>query len=161
MKKRILVILLFLSTLLTFGAETEYTKQNEINELIQTGIYYYWHGGDLKKVENDFFKGITLKGKYDVVEESFKKASLLNPERLDLKFGVASTKIIQGKTVDAIEKYKEISKQDKDNFDSRILTLMYSKVLDDKSIYDSTLTGLNKKFPDKTKEFMEKNRECR
>ena len=68
-----------------------------IDELAQTGIYYYWNGGDLKKVEEEFFKGITLKGKYDVVEESFKKASTLDPERLNLKFSVASTQIIQKK----------------------------------------------------------------
>jgi hypothetical protein len=39
-------------------------------------MYYYWHGGDLEKAEKEIFKGITLKGKYDVVEQAFKEATL-------------------------------------------------------------------------------------
>ena len=37
-------------------------NQEKINQLTQNGMVFYWHGGDLKKAEKEFFKGITLKG---------------------------------------------------------------------------------------------------
>ncbi len=156
MKKFLISLLLIVMSMLTIAEQSKFDKQREINELVQTGIYYYWNGGDLKKVENEFFKGITLKGKYDVVEEAFKKASSLDPQRLDLRFSIASTQIIQGKIDDAIATYNEIIKLDKNNFEARILKAMYAKASDKLDIYNQTIKELNSMFPDRTASYLRK-----
>jgi hypothetical protein len=63
--------------------------------VIALAIYYYWHGGDVHKAEKEIFKGITLRGKYDVVENVFREATVLDLYALDLKFSLASTQLIQ------------------------------------------------------------------
>ena len=156
MKKILISLLLIVMSVFTLAEQTKFDKQREINELVQTGIYYYWNGGDLKKVENEFFKGITLKGKYDVVEEAFKKASALDPQRLDLRFSIASTQIIQGKIDEAIATYDGIVKLDKNNFEARILKAMYAKVSDKTEMYDQTIKALKEKFPNKTEAYLKK-----
>ena len=156
MKKMLISLLLIVMSVFTLAEQTKFDKQREINELVQTGIYYYWNGGDLKKVENEFFKGITLKGKYDVVEEAFKKASALDPQRLDLRFSIASTQIIQGKIDEAIATYDGIVKLDKNNFEARILKAMYAKVSDKTEMYDQTIKVLKDKFPNKTEAYLKK-----
>lgn len=156
MKKILISLLLIIMSVFTLAEQTKFDKQREINELVQTGIYYYWNGGDLKKVENEFFKGITLKGKYDVVEEAFKKASALDPQRLDLRFSIASTQIIQGKIDEAIATYDGIVKLDKNNFEARILKAMYAKVSDKTEMYDQTIKALKEKFPNKIEAYLKK-----
>ena len=156
MKKMLISLLLIVMSVFTLAEQTKFDKQREINELVQTGIYYYWNGGDLKKVENEFFKGITLKGKYDVVEEAFKKASALDPQRLDLRFSIASTQIIQGKIDEAIATYDGIVKLDKNNFEARILKAMYAKVSDKTEMYDQTIKALKEKFANKIEAYLKK-----
>ena len=156
MKKMLISLLLIVMSVFTLAEQTKFDKQREINELVQTGIYYYWNGGDLKKVENEFFKGITLKGKYDVVEEAFKKASALDPQRLDLRFSIASTQIIQGKIDEAIATYDGIVKLDKNNFEARILKAMYANVSDKTEMYDQTIKVLKDKFPNKPEAYLKK-----
>ena len=156
MKKMLISLLLIVMSVFTLAEQTKFDKQREINELVQTGLYYYWNGGDLKKVENEFFKGITLKGKYDVVEEAFKKASALDPQRLDLRFSIASTQIIQGKIDEAIATYDGIVKLDKNNFEARILKAMYAKVSDKTEMYDQTIKALKEKFPNKIEAYLKK-----
>ena len=156
MKKMLISLLLIVMSVFTLAEQTKFDKQREINELVQTGIYYYWNGGDLKKVENEFFKGITLKGKYDVVEEAFKKASALDPQRLDLRFSIASTQIIQGKIDEAIATYDGIVKLDKNNFEARILKAMYAKVSDKTEMYEQTIKALKEKFPNKIEAYLKK-----
>lgn len=104
-----------------------YVNQDKICDYTQKGMEYYWHGGDLKKAEKEFFKGITLKGKFDVVENCFKEASRLNPVRLDLRFGVASSQIIQGKVPEAINSYKEILKIYPDSYEGNMLLAGYEQ----------------------------------
>ena len=156
MKKMLISLLLIVMSVFTLAGQTKFDKQREINELVRTGIYYYWNGGDLKKVENEFFKGITLKGKYDVVEQAFKKASALDPQRLDLRFSIASTQIIQGKIDEAIATYDGIVKLDKNNFEARILKAMYAKVSDKTEMYDQTIKALKEKFPNKVEAYLKK-----
>ncbi|WP_297598767.1 ElyC/SanA/YdcF family protein [uncultured Cetobacterium sp.] len=131
-------------------------EQNNIAQLTQTGIHYYWHGGDLGKVEKEFFRGITLKGKYDVVENSFKEASDISPYRTDLRFGVASTQIIQKKTTEALNTYKEILVLYPENFEASILLAGYSKQTGDIKTYSETIENLKKTHPKKTQAYLEK-----
>jgi tetratricopeptide (TPR) repeat protein len=83
-------------------------------------MYYYWHGGDLEKAEKEIFKGITLKGKYDVVEQAFKEATLIDPYNLDLKFSFAFTQIIQKKIPEALQTYKQILNLDPNNSNTNL-----------------------------------------
>ena len=154
--KKLLGFLLLFSIYFAEPCVTNFENQKMIDELAQTGIYYYWNGGDLKKVEEEFFKGITLKGKYDVVEESFKKASTLDPERLNLKFSVASTQIIQKKVPEALATYEEILKLDPKNFDAGILHAGYSKATNDLVTYNKDIAALKKTDPKKTEAYLKK-----
>ena len=154
--KRLLGFLLLFSIYFAEPCVTNFENQKMIDELTQTGIFYYWNGGDLKKVEEEFFKGITLKGKYDVVEESFKKASTLDPERLNLRFSVASTQIIQKKVPEALATYEEILKLDPENFDAGILHAGYSKATNDLATYNKDIAALRKTDPQKTEAYLKK-----
>jgi tetratricopeptide (TPR) repeat protein len=90
-----------------------------IKQLVDTGMQYYWSGGDVKKAEAEVFKGITLHGKYDVVEAAFKEASTLAPERLDFQYAVASTQIIQKKVDEAQATFQGILQKDPTAFDAQ------------------------------------------
>lgn len=136
--------------------QVKYKNENKIDELVQTAIYYYWNGGDLKKAEQQFFKGITLKGKYDVVENAFNEASKLDPNRLGLKFSVGSTQIIEGKVDEALNTYKEILELDKLNFNAGILYATYSKVKGSEAEYDNTINNLKEIDSERTTEYLKK-----
>lgn len=92
---------------------------DRIKQLVDTGMQYYWSGGDVKKAEAEVFKGITLHGKYDVVEAAFKEASTLAPERLDFQYAVASTQIIQKKLDEAQTTFQGILEKDPTAFDAQ------------------------------------------
>lgn len=66
-------------------------NQSKVEKLIQDAIFFYWNGGDIKTIENSYFRGITLRGNLDAVERSFENAIALAPDRLDLRFYEAST----------------------------------------------------------------------
>ncbi|MGH6862372.1 MAG: ElyC/SanA/YdcF family protein [Phyllobacterium sp.] len=98
-----------------------YDRDNaaRIRTLVETGMQYYWSGGDVKKAEAEIFKGITLHGRYDVVEHSFAEASRLAPERLDFRFAVASSQILQKNLDGARTTYEEILAMDPTSFDAQ------------------------------------------
>ncbi|WP_330925124.1 YdcF family protein [Candidatus Sororendozoicomonas aggregata] len=136
--------------------ETNYLKQQKVEQLIQTGMRYYWEGGDLEKVEKEFFKGITLKGKFDVVEASFEEASELAPQRLDLKFGLASTQIINNDIEGAQATYEGMLKQNPGNIDAGILHAAYAKLSGDTDAFDDDIARLGEKAPRLTEEYLKK-----
>ncbi|MCP4177529.1 MAG: YdcF family protein [bacterium] len=129
-------------------------NQAKVEELIQDAIYFYWHGGDIKKIENEFFKGVTLRGKLDVVETAFKKAINLAPCRLDLRFDEASTEMLQGKTKEALNTYEEILRMDPENFNASILYAVYSRLGGNSKAYAATINYLKKLYPDKIQKFI-------
>lgn len=133
-----------------------YENQEKINQLTQNGMVFYWHGGDLKKAEKEFFKGITLKGKYDVVENSFKEASHLDPSRLDLRFGIASSQILQNKTDEALATYKDILKIYPSCFEASMLLAGYNKALGNEDEFNAIIENSNKIHPEKTASFIER-----
>ena len=161
MNKKIKVLSAVLGFIMLTGCSStsKYPSSNDqekIAQLTQTGIHYYWHGGDLSKAEKEFFKGITLKGKYDVVENSFVEASALSPYRTDLRFGIASTQIIQKKTPEALQTYRDILVMYPDNFEAGILLAGYSKQMGDMKTFNETIEVLKKNHPEKTQEYLEK-----
>ncbi len=136
--------------------DTDYQNQQKVDQLIQTGMRYYWEGGDLEKVEKEFFKGITLKGKFDVVEASFKEASELAPQRLDLKFGLASTQLINQDIKGAQATYENILSQDPGNVDAGLLHAAYAKLSGDTGTFNDDIERLRKKAPLRTAAYLKK-----
>ncbi|WP_232699861.1 YdcF family protein [Brevibacillus daliensis] len=164
-KKMIASFILTLSLVTTTSAfantNTTSIKNDEptsyrINKLKETAMYYYWNGGDLKKAEAEIFKGITLKGKYDVVENAFAEAIHLDPFDNDLKFSLASTQIIQKKVPEALETYKGILNLDPNNFNANLLYGAYSKTNGDQKTYDSQIAKLKKLDEKKANDYIAK-----
>ncbi|KLK91016.1 hypothetical protein AA309_22855 [Microvirga vignae] len=91
---------------------------DRIKTLVDTGMQYYWSGGDVKKAEAEVFKGITLHGRYDVVEKAFAEASALAPHRLDFRYAVASSQILQKNVAGARATYEDILARDPASFDA-------------------------------------------
>jgi vancomycin permeability regulator SanA len=92
---------------------------DRIKTLVDTGMRYYWSGGDVKKAEAEVFKGITLHGRYDVVEKAFAEASTLAPHRLDFRYAVASSQILQKNIAGARATYEDILARDPASFDAQ------------------------------------------
>ncbi|MDJ1158600.1 YdcF family protein [Chelatococcus sp. SYSU_G07232] len=118
-----------------------------IRTLVDTGMQYYWSGGDVKKAEAEVFKGITLHGRYDVVEKAFAEAAALAPERLDFRYAVASTQIIQKKTREARATYRDILARDPRAFDAQAWLAALARVeadADDAALADLAMAGLDR-----------------
>ncbi|HZG16228.1 MAG TPA: ElyC/SanA/YdcF family protein [Candidatus Bathyarchaeia archaeon] len=127
-----------------------------IGQYIDTAMHFYWHGGDLKKAEKEIFKGITLKGKYDVVENAFKEATRLDPYNLDLKFSLASAQITQKKIPDALQTYQQILNVQPNHFAATLLYAVYSKVNGDEDAYNRLMAKLNQIDAPRAAEFRQK-----
>ncbi|MCM3763795.1 tetratricopeptide repeat protein [Neobacillus niacini] len=107
-------------------------------------MYYYWHSGDLKQAEEEIFKGITLKGKYDVIEAAYNEAVKLDPHNSGLKFSLASTQIIQKKIPEALQTYQQILNLNPDNYNANLLYGVYSKVNGDEKAYKAAIANLKR-----------------
>ncbi|MEY2195053.1 ElyC/SanA/YdcF family protein [Neobacillus sp. BF23-41] len=127
-----------------------------IKQLEDISMYYYWHGGDIKKAETEIFKGITLKGKYDVVENAFIQATLLDPYSIDLKFSLASTQIIQKKLPEAFLTYKQILNLDPNHFNTNLVYGVYSRINGDEKTYNRSISKLIRIDSNKAKEYVQK-----
>lgn len=117
-----------------------------IKTLVDTGMQYYWTGGDVKKAEAEVFKGITLHGRYDVVEQSFREAAKLAPERLDFLFAVASSQILQKKTDEAAQTYRAILAKNPNSFEAQAWLEALARVGEDEtlaSLSHQSLAGLD------------------
>lgn len=146
MKKIAAVTLaLTLSTSFAFAYDTQNAER--IKTLVDTGMQYYWSGGDVKKAEAEIFKGITLHGRYDVVEQSFAEASKLAPERLDFRFAVASSQILQKNLDGARATYEEILAKDPTSFDAQAWLEALGRIRNDEteaSLAHQALAGLDR-----------------
>jgi hypothetical protein len=127
-----------------------------IKQLEDIAMYYYWHGGDIKKAETEIFKGITLKGKYDVVENAFIQATLIDPYSIDLKFSLASTQIIQKKLPEAFQIYKQILNLDPNHFNTNLVYGIYSRINGDEQTYNRSITKLKRIGSKKANEYLQK-----
>jgi uncharacterized SAM-binding protein YcdF (DUF218 family) len=133
---------------------TEIRNQAVAEEYIQDGIYYFWNGGDIAKAEQKYFKGITLRGNLPVVEKCYEKASELAPYRLDLRFDIASTEILQGKTSEALDTYNNILKIDPVNFNALYLSGMYNEIDGQNDVYAGNISKLKKLYPEKASKYI-------
>ncbi len=137
--------------------QPDYTKQQEVTRLIQEAMHYLQNWGNLHRVEQPYFKGITLKtGHYNLVETNLSKASSLAPERLDLLFGLASTQIFSKNIEGAQKTYRKILKRDPDNRHALILQAAYAKVSSDTKTFQQALSHLKKINPTEAERYLEK-----
>lgn len=136
-----------------FSTGVSFDNQRKVVDLVQLGITYYWQGGDYKKIEEEFFRGITLKGDFNVVEASFVEASGLAPQRLDLRFSIASSQVVQGKLDDALATYKGILELEPSNFDAQVLYAAYSRVNGDDEAFSTTMASLAQTHPAETAKY--------
>lgn len=114
-----------------------------VDALKDIAMHYYWYGGDVKKAEKDVFKGITLHGDYDVVEEAFRQASKIDPYDLDLRYSIASAQVLQKDLPGALETYQSILNVDSKQFNAQLLYGIYSKVQGNEADYQSSFKKLN------------------
>lgn len=125
----------------------EQQNAERIKTLVDTGMQYYWSGGDVKKAEAEVFKGITLHGRYDVVEQSFAEASKLAPERLDFRFAVASSQILQKNVAGARSTYEDILAKDPTSFEAQAWLEALARIGNDEtgaSLAHQGLSGLDR-----------------
>jgi len=120
---------------------------SRIKTLVDTGMQYYWSGGDVKKAEAEGFKGITLHGRYDVVEKAFAEASSLAPERLDFRFAVASSQILQKNLAGARATYEDILAKNPASFDAQAWLAALARIegkADEAGLTDQALAALDR-----------------
>ena len=124
-------LLIGLSLLVSPGiiGAADWSTEKQVCDLQQTALYWFWNGGDLKKAEKEFFKGITLQGNMSVIEQCFLQAALLAPERTDLQFDLASTLVLENRLTDALPLYRNMLINDKRNFDAALLLAAYDRAL--------------------------------
>jgi hypothetical protein len=85
--------------------------------LVALAMQAYWTGGDPKAAEA-LLKGVTLHGRYDVVERAFAEASALEPSRIDLLYDVASTQLLRKDLAGARATYGQILQRDPAAFEA-------------------------------------------
>lgn len=129
--------------------------QERIEALEDIAMYYYWYGGDLKVAEEEFFQGITLHGDYDVVEESFRQATTIDPLDVDLKKSLASAQVLQDDLPGALETLEEINHLEPDNFEALVLHSVYSKVLGEEATFEDGFERLREIDSEKAENYIE------
>jgi hypothetical protein len=95
-------------------------SQEQVTQLLQTVIQDYWNGGDDRSVAKA--------GSSTNVEAAFRRASKLMPDRLDLRFGLASSLLAQAsqtngqrldmKVREALSVYQDIEALDTNGFEA-------------------------------------------
>lgn len=113
-----------------------------VEALTDIAMHFYWYGGDVSQVEEEFFQGITLHGDYEVVEEVLGQAVTLDPYDLDLRYSLASSRILQSDVPGALEAFEEILQIDEDQFNAHLLAGVYSRVDGDDGAFDDHFEAL-------------------
>lgn len=90
---------------------------DRVQALVALAMHAYWNGGDAKGAEA-LLKGVTLHGRYDLVERAFAEAAKLAPSRLDLLFDLASTQLLQRNSEGARATYAQILTRDPASFEA-------------------------------------------
>jgi Uncharacterized conserved protein len=125
--------------------ENNNPTQERIDFLLDQAMYYYWHGGDLKKNEEEFFKGITLKGDQEVIEAIFNQVIELDPLNTDYQRSLAATMVINNKLDQAVAILKNIVAVEPTNYDALVQYYVYAGIQNDAFDEDilNTLKELN------------------
>ena len=135
------------------------TAQERVAELIQSVLGPY-------RVENILASGSTNSTSvtYTNIEANFREASRLMPDRLDLRFGIASALIGQASQTnapfmarmnDALQVYREIHALDTNGFQAALLYSAYARAIRDTNASEAALTRFMAAQPEKTSAYRE------
>jgi uncharacterized SAM-binding protein YcdF (DUF218 family) len=159
----VLVWTLFPGTMGRASAESINAEaQERVAELIQNALGSY-------RVESALRSGATNNALSTLtnIEAGFREASMLMPNRLDLRFGIASALVGQalqtnapfkGKMKSALKVYEEIHALDTNGFQAPILYAAYARAIGETNASESTLTALAKVHPERARAYREKFR---
>lgn len=136
-------------------------RQEQVIQLLQTVVQDYWSSGDVKSA------GPTNRaGSYTNLEAAFRKASELMPQRLDLRFGVASSLVIQAvqtngqqlelKLKEALGVYREIQSLDTNGFAAPILYAAYTRAIGQTNTSEAAINWLMTVCPGRTSDYLQK-----
>lgn len=141
-------------------ARADFEAQKEVTRLLQKVIQDYWNGGEEKTDTT------SKAGSSTHVEAAFRQAVKLMPERLDLRFGLASSLLgeavqtngpaLQIKVKEALEIYREIEELDTNNFEAPLCYAAYARAMGDTNGYQAHLNRLVALNPGRTGDYVQK-----
>jgi hypothetical protein len=133
-------------------------SQKQVTQLLQTVIQNYWNGGEDKSTA----KAVSSTN----VEAAFRQAATLMPERLDLRFGLASSLLSQAiqtngqrlemKVREALSVYQDIETLDTNGFEARILFAAYARAIGETNASEAAFSRLMLLHPQRTREYIQK-----
>lgn len=133
--------------------------QEKANQILQRVIDTYWNNGGAKLTGET-----NAPGSETNVEAAFRAASELMPDRLDLRFGIASTLVGQAaqtngaqltlKLKEALAVYEHIDAMDTNGFNAALLALAYHRVIGETNQSQPLLARLTALYPDRTKDYL-------
>lgn len=136
-------------------------SQETVVQILQTVIQDYWNGGDTNGAPKRSGSAV-----YTNVETAFREASRLMPDRLDLRFGIASSLISQAiqtngqqlemKVREALQVYQEIQALDTNGFEAPIWYAAYARAIGDTNASDNAIRSLMIVNPARTGEYLQK-----
>ena len=101
---------------------------------------------------------------YTNIEAAFRKASKLMPQRLDLRFDIASCVMAQAIQTNGqqlfllvsntLQVYREIQTLDPNGFDAPLLSAAYSRAIGDTNRCAAIIDHLQSVYPDQTREYL-------
>jgi hypothetical protein len=133
-------------------------SQKQVTQLLQTVIQNYWNGGEDKSTAKA--------GSSTNVEAAFRQAATLMPERLDLRFGLASSLLSQAiqtngqrlemKVREALSVYQDIETLDTNGFEAPILFAAYARAIGETNASAAAFSRLMLLHPQRTREYIQK-----
>jgi len=142
------------------GKSVSATAQERVTELIQNVLGAYRGEGALTSGSTNS-ASIT----YTNIEASFREASMLMPDRLDLRLGIASALIGQAlqtnsqfdvKMKNALTVYQEIQAMDTNGFQAGILYAAYNRAIGESNAAALTSAHLVAVYPERTRAYLKK-----
>jgi uncharacterized SAM-binding protein YcdF (DUF218 family) len=138
-------------------------SQEKVARILQAVLQHYWESGDGTNAP-----GTNWVANYTNVETAFREASKLMPERMDLRFGIASLLISQAlqtngpaleiKVAEALRAYQEIWALDTNSFDAPILYAAYARAIGETNASNATLDSVMRLYPQRATEYLSKFR---
>jgi vancomycin permeability regulator SanA len=136
-------------------------SQEEVAHLLQTVIHDYLDGGDAKPAGQTNNPGV-----YTNIEMAFRAASTLTPSRLDLRYGIASSLVLQAlqtngppmktKLKGALAVYQQIYALAPSSFEAPIWYVAYTRALGETNASQAAVRRLLIVHPERTVEYLER-----
>ena len=136
------------------------TAQERVAELIQNAL-----GPDRAGISLPNSATTNALALYTIIETNFRQASMLMPDRLDLRFGIASALIGQAlqtnapfdvKMKSALKVYEDIHALDTNGFQAAVLHAAYARAAGETNLSESMLASLMNVHPQRARAYREK-----